>query len=327
MSFSPAHPAPYALPPSHLALAVLVTVIWGTNFVVVKLVLETWPPLFFVFVRFLICFVPMAFFIKRPDVPWTNLAAYGILLGVGQFGLGFLAMDGHISPGLASVILQTQAFFTIFFAMYLESERLRNFQWAALAVAATGIGIIAYNAWGVVGNTDGAVAGAVSPTTILGLVLATSAALCWGMANTVAKRAGRINMLGYVVWASVFSLPPLLALTVIFEGTDAMTAAVQNTGLGMWSAIAWQTVGNTMFGFAVWGWLLARHPTAAVAPMSLLVPVFGLATSAFFLGEPMQLWKLTAVGLILLGLGVNTLWPHLMHRRPTPAPVSPPAAE
>lgn len=327
MSTASAPPAPYALPLPHLLLAVLVTVIWGTNFVVVKLVLETWPPLFFVFVRFLICFVPMALFIKRPDVPWTNLAAYGVLLGVGQFGLGFLAMDGYISPGLASVVLQTQAFFTVFLAMYLESERLRNFQWAALIIASAGIGVIGYNAWGVVGAAGGNVPGAVSPTTVLGLALSISAAMCWAMANTVAKRAGRINMLGYVVWASVYSLPPLLALTLIFDGPDVIMTTVRNTGLGMWSAIAWQTVGNTMFGFAVWGWLLARHPTAAVAPMSLLVPVFGLTTSAFFLSEPLQLWKLSAVGLILTGLALNTLWPHLMHRRPTPAPVSPPAAE
>lgn len=146
------HPAPYALPLSHLLLALLVAVIWGTNFVVVKIVLETWPPLFFVFVRFLICFLPMAFFLKRPAVPWINLAAYGIPIGCGQFGLGFMAMDGHISPGLVSVVLQTQAFFTIFLAMYFDAERLRRYQWAALSLAALGIGVMAYSTWGNVGK-------------------------------------------------------------------------------------------------------------------------------------------------------------------------------
>ena len=318
------HPAPYALPLSHLLLALLVAVIWGTNFVVVKIVLETWPPLFFVFVRFLICFLPMAFFLKRPAVPWINLAAYGIPTGCGQFGLSFMAMDGHISPGLVSVVLQTQAFFTIFLAMYFDAERLRRYQWAALSLAALGIGVMAYSTWGNVGK-DVAPGSGAGVTTAFGLGLALLAAMCWSMANTVAKRSGRVNMLAYVVWASAFSLPPLLALSFIFEGAPAMLSAVQNTGPGLWAAIAWQAVGATMFGFAVWGWLLARHPATAVAPLSLLVPVFGLATSAFFLAEPLQSWKLSATGLILFGLALNMLWPRLMAKRTQSVPIAPPA--
>ncbi|HCX14736.1 MAG TPA: EamA family transporter [Rhodospirillaceae bacterium] len=306
------------MPLHHLLLAVLVTVVWGTNFALVKVVLETWPPLFFVFARFLICLLPAVFFLKRPDVSWGNLAAYGIFIGVGQFGLGFLAMDGYISPGLTSLVLQTQAFFTIFFAMYFESERLRNFQWVALAIASAGIGVIAYNAWGVVGNSDGSVAGVINPTTVLGLCLAIAAAIFWGMGNSVAKRAGRINMLAYVVWASMFSLPPLLILSLIYEGPEKIILALSSTNIGMWGAIAWQSIGNTMFGFAVWGWLLARYPTAAVSPISLLVPVFGLGTSAFFLDEPLQPWKLSAVGLILFGIGLNTIWPRILNRRAAP---------
>jgi O-acetylserine/cysteine efflux transporter len=323
------HPAPYTLPLPHILLALLVAIIWGTNFVVVKIVLDSWPPLFFVFVRFSICFLPLAFFLKRPPVPWTNLAAYGILIGCGQFGLGFIAMDGYLSPGLASVVLQTQAFFTIFLAMYFDGERLRAFQWSALSLAAIGVGLMAFFTWGNEGGNIGATGIAsdlgVSQTTALGISLALFAAFFWGVANMTARRTGRINMLAYVVWASGFSLPPLLAMTLFFEGPDAIMSAVQNTSPGLWAAVTWQTVGNTMFGFAVWGWLLARHPAAAVAPMSLLVPVFGLTASAFFLAEPLQSWKLIATGLILFGLTLNMVWPLIMAKRAQSVPVAPPA--
>ena len=323
------HPAPYALPLPHVFLALLVAIIWGTNFVVVKIVLESWPPLFFVFVRFLICFLPLAFFLKRPAIPWSNLAAYGILIGCGQFGLGYIAMDGYLSPGLASVVLQTQAFFTIFLAMYFDGERLRLFQWTALSFAAIGVGFMVFYTWGNAGGTvggDGAIAFSVPETTALGIGLALLAAFSWGVANIAARRAGRINMLAYVVWASGFSLPPLLALSLYFEGLPAVMNAIETTSPGLWMAVTWQTVGNTMFGFAVWGWLLARHPVAAIAPMSLLVPVFGLTTSAFFFGEPLHPWKLGATGLILFGLSLNVVWPIIKSKRTqTTSVVTPPA--
>ncbi len=320
----------HTLPLPHILLALLVAVIWGTNFVVVKIVLDSWPPLFFVFVRFLICFLPFAFFLKRPDVPWTSLAAYGILIGCGQFGLGFLAMDRFLSPGLASIVLQTQAFFTIFLAMYFDGERLRAFQVTALSIAAMGVAIMVYYTWGNTGGTvggDGAIAFDVPETTLLGINLALIAAFMWGLANQTARRAGRINMLSYVVWASGFSLPPLLALSLFFEGPDAIMTAAQTASPSLWAAVAWQTVGNTMFGFAAWGWLLARHPASAIAPMSLLVPIFGLTTSAFFFGEPLQPWKLSAAGLILLGLSLNMIWPIIKAKRSQAPPIiSPPAS-
>lgn len=327
---TPQHPAPHTLPLPHILLALLVAVIWGTNFVVVKIVLDSWPPLFFVFVRFLICFLPLAFFLKRPDIPLGNLAAYGILIGCGQFGLGFIAMDGYLSPGLASVVLQTQAFFTIFLAMYFDGERLRTFQIAALSLAGFGVGVMMFYTWGNTGGTiggDGAIDFTVPQTTALGIGLALLAAFSWGIANMTARRAGRINMLAYVVWASGFSLPPLLALSLIFEGPAVIMEAIQTTSPGLWAAVTWQTVGNTMFGFAVWGWLLARHPAAAIAPMSLLVPVFGLTTSAFFFGEPLSPWKLSATGLILFGLSLNMVWPIIKAKRARSAEVvSPPAS-
>lgn len=285
------------LSPRHALLALAVMAVWGSNFVVIRIGLDHLPPLLFATLRFCFAFLPAALFLKRPDIPWRNLAAYGVLIGAGQFGLLFLAMKGAISPGLASLVVQTQVFFTIGLAMRLTGERVRAFQYAALALAAAGIGVIIW-------RTD-------ASATPLGLALVLGAALCWAGGNLVARQTPRVNMLAYVVWASVFAIPPLFALSLVFEGWPAIVDGVAGADATTWAAVAWQSVGNTMFGYAVWGWLLARYPAATVAPMSLLVPVFGMAASAVFLHEGLPGWKLVAAGLVMAGLALNTFWPRL----------------
>lgn len=289
-----------ALSLRHALLALAVMAVWGSNFVVIRVGLDHLPPLLFAALRFSFAFLPAALFLKKPDVPWRNLAAYGVLIGAGQFGLLFLAMKGSISPGLASLVVQTQAFFTIGLAMRLTGEKVRTFQYAALALAAAGIGVIIW-------RTDGS-------ATPLGLALVLGAALCWAGGNLVARQTPGVNMLNYVVWASLFSVPPLVLLALIFEGWPAIAAGLQKADAVTWAAVAWQSVGNTMFGYAVWGWLLGRYPTATVAPMSLLVPVFGMAASAVVLHEALPGWKLAAAGLVMAGLALNTFWPRLRQR-------------
>ncbi len=287
----------HGLPPLHLLLALAVTAVWGSNFVIIKFALVHLPPLTLALLRFTLAFAPMALFVPRPKVPWRNLAAYGVLIGAGQFGLLFTAMRADITPGLASLVVQAQAFFTIGMAVWLNGEKVARYQIAALLLASAGIALIAL-------HTD-------ASATPLGLFLVLCAAASWAGGNMVARAAGSVNMLGYVVWSSLFAIPPLLAFALALEGWPRMSAGIAAADWKTWGAVVWQSVGNTMFGYGVWGWLLARHSAGQVAPLSLLVPVFGLATSALVLGEPLQTWKLAAVALVMAGLAVGVLWPRL----------------
>ena len=281
------------LPLRHLLLALAVVAIWGSNFVVIKLGLDHLPPLLFGALRFALAAFPLVFFFRRPEASWKNLAAYGLLIGAGQFGLLFIAMKGHISPGLASLVIQSQVFFTIVLSMRISHERVRPMQWVSLLLATIGIGVIA-------AHTDGT-------TTLTGLALILMAAACWAGGNMVSKQAGKVQMVAYVVWSSLFAAPPLFVLSLIFEGWPAIAAGLRDADVGTWCAVAWQTLGNSLFGYAVWGWLLARYPAATVTPMALLVPVFGMAASSFWLGETMPGWKLWAMLLVMGGLTLN-LW-------------------
>ena len=273
--------------------------VWGSNFVVIRVALDTLPPLAFAALRFALAFLPAALFVRRPAVPWRHLAGYGVLIGAGQFGLLFIAMDGLISPGLASLVVQSQVFFTIGLAMTLTGERVRGPQVVALLLATAGIALILVHSL----EQGGAAA------TPLGLALVIAAALSWAGGNHVAKASGVTNMLGFVVWSSVFAVPPLVLAALALEGWRPVAAALAAASPGVWAAVAWQSVGNTLFGYAAWGWLLSRHPAATVTPLAMLVPVFGMSASALLLGEPLQPWKLAAAALVLGGLALNILWP------------------
>ncbi len=288
------------LPPSHLLLAVLVVAVWGTNFVVIRQALQQMPPLLLATLRFVFALLPAVLFLRRPAVPWRQIAAYGVLIGAGQFGLLFIAMRADITPGLASLVIQTQVFFTIGLSMWLHRERLRPVQALALLLAAAGLGVIAV-------HTD-------AHTTVTGVSLVLVGALCWAIGNLVAKAAGPVNLLAYVVWSSLFAVPPLLLLSLLIEGPALMAHSLQHASAGTWLAVVWQALGNTLFGYVAWAWLLARHPAATVSPLALLVPVFGMGTSMLVLGEPLPLWKLLATALVMGGLALNLLGPRLLGR-------------
>ncbi len=294
------HTRTAGLGPRDALLALAVVAVWGTNFVVIRLALGALPPLLFAALRFTLAALPWVFLVRRPKVPWRDLAAYGVLIGAGQFGVLYVAMKGHISPGLASLVVQSQVFFTIGLSMWRGGERLRPFQWLALALAVAGFAVIILHAQGA--------------TTPLGVGLVLIAGACWAGGNMVARKTPSANMLGYVIWASLFSAPPLYLLSLVFEGLPAIKAGLAAASLGTWAAVLWQSVGNTIFGYAVWGWLLARHPAATVTPMALLVPVFGMAASAWWLAEPLPAWKIAAACLVLSGLALNIFWPMLRAR-------------
>lgn len=289
------------LAPRHLLLGLAVVAVWGSNFVVIKLGLQQLPPLLFAALRFGLAAVPAVLLLRRPAVPWRNLAAYGVLIGAGQFGLLFMAMQSDITPGLASLVIQIQVFFTVGLAMLLSGDRPQPFQWLATAIAAAGIAMIAW-------HSDGS-------ATPLGLLMIGCAALSWAGGNLVGRAAGQVDMLAYVAWSSLFAVPPLALLSLLVEGWPRIAAGLTDAGWETWAAVLWQSAGNTLFGYGAWAWLLSRYAAASVTPLALLVPVFGMGASALWLAEPLQGWKLGAAALVMVGLAVNVLWPRWRARQ------------
>jgi len=283
------------MPLTHLLLALVVVTIWGTNFVVIRLGLDAFAPYTFAALRYTFSFLPFIFFIRRPAMSWAKLAAFGALIGVGQFGLLFWAMRSDISPGLASLVIQSQVFFTIALSAMMYGDRLRMLQWPAFALAVGGLAIVASHV-----STQAGV-------TAFGVMLVIGAALAWALCNLIARAAGRVDALGFMVWSSPFAAVPLWLITLLQNGVPPVADSLAHAGWVAWAAVAWQAVGNTLFGYGIWNWLLARHSAATVTPTALLVPVFGMTASALALHEGLPLWKLGAAALVMSGLAVNLL--------------------
>jgi len=293
------------MPLSHLLLALSVVFIWGTNFVVIKWGLAEFPAFLFAALRFLLSALPWIFVFRRPAVPWNMLARAGLLLGVGQFGLVYWAMRQDISPGLASLVVQAQVFFTIIMSMIMTGERARPLQIAALVLATSGYAVVAWRS-----ATDPAAA-----VTLLGLGLVLAAAFCWACTNMVMRGAGRVNMVAFTAWSSLFAIIPLLIISLLVDGPAKVIDALAHASGWGWLAALWQGVGNTVFGFGAWGWLLARHPAVTVTPLALLVPVFGILSSAVLLNEALPAWKIIAAALVLGGLSLNVYASRVRSRR------------
>ncbi len=290
----------------NVGLAVLVVAVWGSNFVVIKHALGDFQPFCFATLRFFFCAFPFAFFIRRPQVAWKWLALYGTLLGAGQFGLLYYAMRSYLSPGVASLVIQTQVFFTILISVMVFSERVAWPAIAGLVLATGGLGVIGL-------HLDASV-------TARGVAITVLAAFFWGCANVVVKKAAiesrtKVNMLAFIVWSSIFAVVPLVAMTLVFEGGESAWNSVTHAGWGAWLAVAWQSIGNTLFAFAAWSWLLTRYDAAVVSPYALLVPVFGMGSSVLMLGEPLPSWKLAAGAMVLAGVALGTLVPALIAKR------------
>jgi O-acetylserine/cysteine efflux transporter len=266
-----------AVKPKHVVLAVVVSALWGFNFVAARLALGHLPPLLLAAIRFSVAALP-AVVLPRPAVPWPRMLAIASTLFIGQFAFLFCGMQAGMPPGLASVLTQLQAVVT-----------------ALLAVLTTlGLACI-----GVTVGTGG--------VTIAGLLLTLAAAASWAAGNLLLRDAGRTDMLSLVVWLSVIPPVPLLLLSLIFENP---ALALDAFGPGAWTAllaVLYIVVAATLGGYGLWGYLLKLYPASTVAPFALLVPIFGLISARLTTGERFDGLRVGGILLMCFGLAVANL--------------------
>ncbi|MBB5216562.1 EamA family transporter [Parapusillimonas granuli] len=280
-----------------LAALVLITA-WGLNFVVIKLGLSEIPPLLLGALRFVLVIFPAIFFIKCPPLPWRLIVAYGLTISLGQFVFLFTAMHVGMPAGLASVVLQSQAFFTVLLAAVFMKESVRWNNVLGVAVAVAGLVLI----------EQGAQSGDMP---LLGFFLTLLAAFSWAMGNMVAKKAGKADVLGLVVWGALVPPLPFFVLSLVFEGPEAIRHSLAHVSPVGIFAVLYLSLAATIVGYVLWGRLLARHPASKVAPLSLLVPLVGLVSASVFLDERLGVIQWLGGGVVMLGLAVNIFGPRV----------------
>ncbi|WP_322107285.1 EamA family transporter [Paraburkholderia sp. J41] len=281
--------------PKDLLLALVVVLAWGVNFVVIKVGLHGVPPLLLGALRFALAAFPAVLFVKRPKLPLRWLIAYGATISFGQFAFLFTAMYVGMPAGLASVVLQAQAFFTLVFAAMFLGERFRAQNVVGLLIAAGGLALIGMQSSG---------SGALGMTAA-GFVLTLCAACSWALGNIVTKKVGKVDLVGLVVWASLVPPLPFLVLSYFMEGPQRIGAALSGIGATSVGAIVYLAFVATLLGYSLWSRLLSKYPASQVAPFSLLVPIVGLASASLLLGEQLTAAEIYGALLVMAGLAVN----------------------
>lgn len=286
-----------ALSRGDLLGALVVVVIWGLNFVVMKFGLQGVSPMLLGALRFAAAALPFIWFVRRPQLPWRYIAGYGLAQGLGQFGFLFLGLHLGMTAGMASVVMQTQAFFTLLLAIPVLGERTRLGQWLGLTVALGGLLAI------VTAHGDGP-----GQMTLVGFVLTLSAAFMWALSNLVARLASRVTdfePFPFIVWSSLFPILPFVALALLSEGWHTTATQVQGMGLTAWLAVLFLGWMATLLAYSLWTRLLKRHPAGRVTPFSLLVPVVGLWAAWVFLQESPLPQQWLGAAAVLMGLLIN----------------------
>jgi len=278
------------MPRRHAVLALVVAVCWAVNFVVIDIGLESFPPLLFAALRFGLIAFPAIFFVPRPDVRLLAVAAVGLFICVGQFGLLFVAMNIGLPAGLASVIAPLQPVFTIPLAAVALGERPRLRQVAGVSLAVAGLGAIA--------------AGRAHGVPLLAVVLGVASAASWGCGNVVTRAAGTKRPFSLLVWSSAVAPVPLLGLSLIFEGTGRWQSAASSIDASGLSALAYVVVVSTFFGYGTWYRLMSHYSASTVAPFTLLVPVVGILAAWLVRGEQPTWGELVGSLIVLVGLGL-----------------------
>ncbi|EOF4388043.1 O-acetylserine/cysteine exporter [Salmonella enterica subsp. enterica] len=278
-------------------LALLVVVVWGLNFVVIKVGLHHMPPLLLAGLRFLLVAFPAIFFVARPRVPLTLLLGYGLTISFGQFAFLFCAIKFGMPAGLASLVLQAQAFFTMALGAFVFSERLQRKQLAGIALAIIGVLVL------IEASLNG------QHIAMSGFMLTLAAAFSWACGNIFNKKimqhSPRPAVMSLVVWSALIPSLPFLLSSLLLEGADHITQSLITIDMTTILSLLYLAFVATILGYGIWGALLGRYETWRVAPLSLLVPVVGLASAAVLLGETLTGMQLAGAVLIMAGLYIN----------------------
>ncbi|EPK6161066.1 EamA family transporter [Providencia stuartii] len=293
-----------------ILLALCVVIIWGVNFVIIKLGVTALPPLLLGALRFIFVAFPAIFFFKRPKIPFKLLLLYGLTISFGQFAFLFCAIRVGMPAGVTSVILQSQAFFTLLLGAVILKESLQATHFIGMLIAVVGLTILA----------KGATASGLDDIPLLGLTFTLIAGLSWACGNITNRmimhnqQEAKCSALSLVSWSALIPIIPFLISSWLFEGEEAIVQGLSDFNWPVFGTIIYLAYLSTFVGYGLWGVLLGRYEAWRVAPFSLLVPVFGLSSSALFLDEHINSIQFAGLILIMFGLIITLFGKKLIQR-------------
>ena len=271
-------------------MALAVVMIWGINFLIIDFGLKDVPPLLFLAIRFTVVAIPAVFFLKPPDVGWRNILLIGGFISLAQFALLYLSLSLGMPPGLASLLHQSQVVLTVIVSVILLRERPTRRQLIGIVIGMTGLAIV------VIGH------GQAAPW--LPVVILLLASLSWAIGNVITRKVKAKGSVSLVVWSGLVVPIPAFLLSLLVETPPVVFDALTH--------LSWQAILSTLYtagisslvGYGIWNFLLARYPTGAVVPFSLLIPIIGIVAAWIVVNEQPTLTEIVGGAVMLVGLAI-----------------------
>jgi drug/metabolite transporter (DMT)-like permease len=276
-----------------LLLGIFVMIVWGLNFSVIKLGVGEIDPLLLTALRFTLAVIPAVFFVKRPQVKWRYLVGYGLTFAIGVWGMGSWSIQAGLSAGMASVLMQMNVVISLLVGYFLLKENITLMRVFGSIIAILGLVLSVL-------VTDGSV-------TALGLVLILIASLSWSITSIIVKKAGTKEVFSFSIWGMLFAPLPLFFLAFLQSSHEQLLTLNLLMNRSVIFSVLFQAYPVTLFGYWVWNRLLVKYPLSTVAPLSLLVPIFGLLGSAIFYQEQIGTMKAIACILVITGLMIGLI--------------------
>jgi len=273
--------------------------IWGFNFVAISVVLKELPPFLFTGIRFAATFFPFIFFVRKPAVSWWQIFFIGLTLMTLQFALMFKGIEMGVGGGVASTVVQCQAFFTLLIGAVILREKPASREIAGLLIAVVGIVTIALT---------------MNMASVGGILVLIVSSFFWATGSILLKRVGNVDMLALVIYASLVPPIPMFAMSYIFEGPERIVATLYTVSINSFVALAYMVLASTLLAYTIWGYLIKTYEAKQVAPFGLLVPIFGVFSGWLLMGEQFGPQRLTGTALVFTGLLVinwRSLAPYL----------------
>lgn len=267
-------------------LALVVALCWGFNFVVIKVGLDSFPPILFSALRFACAAFPAVLIWGRAGIQWRWILSIGVILGTIMFTLLFVGMHLGMPAGLSSIVLQVQVVFTLILSGVVLHDRPAAWQTAGIAIAFAGIAVLILDRY--------------ETASFAGMLFVIGSGFAWAVANILMKQCGSIDMFRLMIWMSLVPPVPLVLVSLVFE--EGQAAALADISLSGWGAILYTGLISTVLAYSLWGKLFQRYSPNVVAPFALLVPVFGILSSVVVLNESLSVFELIASCLVLTGL-------------------------
>ena len=284
-------------------LALIVAVLWGFNFIVMKVGIEEIHPILFVTIRSIFAFFPLIFFVKKPPVSWYVIFALGASIGIFKFLFILLGIHFGLCGPMTSLILQSQAFFTILFAFFLMAERPRSYQIFGMLIAFSGVAFVGYDQ--------------LCLGTSAGMLCALGAAASWGISNVLIKKTANktpINMVSLMVWISIIPPIPLFMITCWMDGFWETIGTIRQVSLFTYSTLLYSALFSGVAGYALWGYLLQKYPTPLVTPFSMLVPIVATIFSVLIFHDSFSFNMFISTVLVMTGVLINQFFPYIIKK-------------